>query len=63
MELRQANPRKQGDIGEGIAAAWLMQQSGGQVWVLTAMCLVLSAISFASLLTIPESRHLSLKRD
>lgn len=44
-------------------AAWLMQQSGGQVWVLTAMCLVLSAVSFASLLTIPESRHLSLNRD
>jgi hypothetical protein len=27
------------------------------------MCLVLSAISFLSLLTIPESSHLSLKRD
>ena len=25
MELRQANPRKQGDIGEAIAAAWLAQ--------------------------------------
>jgi MFS family permease len=44
-------------------AAWLMGQSGGQVWVLTAMCLVLSAISFVSLLTIPESRHLSLNRN
>lgn len=32
MELRQANPRRQGDIGEGIAAAWLMQQGYG-VWV------------------------------
>lgn len=32
MELRQANPRKQGDIGEGIALAWLMQQGYG-VWV------------------------------
>jgi Holliday junction resolvase-like predicted endonuclease len=32
MELRQANPRKQGDIGEGIAAAWLMQQGYG-VWI------------------------------
>jgi MFS family permease len=44
-------------------AAWLMQQSGGQVWVLTTMCLVLSAVSFISLLTIPESSHLSLNRD
>lgn len=32
MELRQANPRKQGDIGEGIAASWLMQQGYG-VWI------------------------------
>jgi hypothetical protein len=32
MELRQANPRRQGDIGEGIAASWLMQQGYG-VWV------------------------------
>src|SRR4051812_14320126 len=32
MELRQANPRRQGDIGEGIAAAWLMQEGYG-VWV------------------------------
>lgn len=32
MELRQANPRRQGDIGEGIAAAWLMQQGYG-VWI------------------------------
>jgi len=32
MELRQTNPRRQGDIGEGIAAAWLMQQGYG-VWV------------------------------
>jgi hypothetical protein len=32
MDLRQLNPRKQGDIGEGIAAAWLMQQGYG-VWV------------------------------
>jgi MFS family permease len=44
-------------------AAWLLERSGGQVWVLTVMCLVLSAISFLSLLTIPESSHLSLKRD
>jgi hypothetical protein len=32
MDLRQLNPRKQGDIGEGIAAAWLMQQGLG-VWI------------------------------
>ncbi len=44
-------------------AAWLMGQFGGQIWVLTVMCLVLSVISFAALLTIPESRHLSLNRD
>lgn len=44
-------------------AAWLLERAGGQVWVLTVMCLVLSAISFISLLTIPESSHLSLKRD
>lgn len=32
MQLRQANPRRQGDIGEGIAASWLMQQGYG-VWI------------------------------
>lgn len=32
MELRQANPRRQGDIGEGIAASWLMQHGYG-VWI------------------------------
>ena len=32
MNLRQLNPRKQGDIGEGIAAAWLIQQGYG-VWI------------------------------
>ena len=32
MDLRQANPRRQGDIGEGVAAAWLMQQGFG-LWV------------------------------
>lgn len=32
MDLRQLNPRRQGDIGEGIAAAWLMQEGYG-VWV------------------------------
>jgi hypothetical protein len=32
MQLRQTNPRKQADIGEGIAASWLIQQGFG-VWV------------------------------
>jgi hypothetical protein len=32
MQLRQANPRRQGDIGEGIAAAWLIQAGFG-VWI------------------------------
>ena len=32
MQLRQANPRRQGDIGEGIAAAWLIQQGYG-LWL------------------------------
>jgi Holliday junction resolvase-like predicted endonuclease len=32
MDLRQLNPRKQGDIGESVAACWLMQQGYG-VWL------------------------------
>lgn len=32
LELRQANPRQQGSIGESVAASWLMQ-SGFGVWV------------------------------
>jgi hypothetical protein len=32
MELRHANPRHQGSIGEAIAASWLMQAGYG-VWV------------------------------
>lgn len=32
MELKQANPRRQGDIGEGIAISWLIQQGYG-VWI------------------------------
>jgi PD-(D/E)XK endonuclease len=32
MQLRQANPRRQGDIREGIAAAWLIQQGYG-LWI------------------------------
>ena len=32
MELRQTNPRKQGDIGEAFAIAWLTQ-AGFDVWI------------------------------
>lgn len=32
VELRQANPREQGSIGEAIAASWLTQ-AGYSVWV------------------------------
>jgi hypothetical protein len=32
MELRQANPRRQGDIGEAVAAAWLVRAGFG-IWV------------------------------
>jgi hypothetical protein len=32
MQLRQANPREQGDIGERLAAAWLLH-AGYHVWV------------------------------
>jgi hypothetical protein len=32
MELRQTNPRKQGDIGEGVAAGWLIGAGYG-VWI------------------------------
>jgi Holliday junction resolvase-like predicted endonuclease len=32
MQLRQANPREQGDIGERLAAAWLLH-SGYEVWI------------------------------
>jgi hypothetical protein len=32
MELRQANPRRQGDIGEAVAAYWLASAGYG-VWI------------------------------
>jgi MFS family permease len=44
-------------------AAWLMQVFGGQVWVLTAMCLLLIGISFTALLASPETRYIDLDRD
>jgi MFS family permease len=44
-------------------AAWLMQSSGGQVWVLTAMCVVLIVMSLVALLASPETRNFALDRD
>jgi hypothetical protein len=32
MDLRQANPRRQGDIGESLAAAWLAR-AGYRLWI------------------------------
>jgi Holliday junction resolvase-like predicted endonuclease len=32
MQLRQRNPRRQGDIGESLAAAWLTQ-AGYRLWI------------------------------
>jgi len=43
-------------------AAWLMQKSGGQTWVLTTMALILIAISFVALLMSPETRDYDLDR-
>jgi MFS family permease len=44
-------------------AAWLMQSFGGQVWVLTAMCVVIIAMSLVALLVSPETRNFDLDRD
>jgi MFS family permease len=44
-------------------AAWLMQTSGGRVWVLGAMCVVISVLSLLALLASPETRYLDLDRD
>jgi MFS family permease len=43
-------------------AAWLMQTFGGQVWIITAMCVTIILISFVALLMSPETRHLDLNR-
>jgi MFS family permease len=43
-------------------AAWLLQHSGGQVWVLTVTCLALLAVSFIALLLSPETRHNDLTK-
>jgi MFS family permease len=44
-------------------AAWLMQTSGGQVWTVTAMCVILIVVSFIALLASPETRYVDLDRD
>ncbi len=44
-------------------AAWLMQTSGGQVWTVTAMCVIIIVVSFIALLASPETRHVDLDRD
>jgi MFS family permease len=44
-------------------AAWLMQSSGGQVWVLTAMCVVIIVMSLGALVASPETRNFALDRD
>lgn len=41
-------------------ATWVMQRSGGATIWLTAICLVLVAISFAALLVSPETRHVDI---
>jgi Sugar phosphate permease len=44
-------------------AAWLMQSSGGQVWVLTAMCVLIIVMSLVALVASPETRNFALDRD
>ena len=44
-------------------AAWLMQSSGGQVWVLTAMCVLIIVMSLVALVVSPETRNFALDRD
>jgi MFS family permease len=43
-------------------AAWLMQTFGGQVWIITAMCVIVILISFVALLMSPETRNYDLNR-
>jgi hypothetical protein len=40
-----------------------MQSSGGQVWVLTAMCVVIIVMSLVALVVSPETRNFALDRD
>jgi MFS family permease len=43
-------------------AAWLMQSFGGQVWIITAMCLTVLTISLIALLMSPETRHVDIEK-
>lgn len=44
-------------------AAWLMQASGGQVWVLAVGCVALIVLSLIALLASPETRDFDIDRD
>lgn len=41
-------------------ATWIMQESGGDTFLLTVMCMVLVVISFAALVASPETRDVNL---
>ncbi|SFU17273.1 MFS transporter [Mesorhizobium sp. YR577] len=43
-------------------AAWLMQKFGGEVWIITAMCVIIIMVSFVALLMSPETRDFDLNR-
>jgi MFS family permease len=43
-------------------AAWLLQHSNGQTWVITVYCVVLIACSLTALVLGPETRHADLNR-
>lgn len=43
-------------------AAWLMQSFGGQVWIITGMCVTVILVSFIALLMSPETRNFDLNR-
>ncbi len=43
-------------------AAWLMQKSGGQVWILTLSCMIVLIVSFIALLMSPETRYNDLTK-
>jgi hypothetical protein len=39
-----------------------MQSFGGQVWIITAMCLTVLTISLIALLMSPETRHVDIEK-
>ncbi|WP_244253742.1 MFS transporter [Burkholderia multivorans] len=43
-------------------AAWLLQRSGGQTWVITAFCVVVIGASLIAIIASPETRNLDIKR-